>query len=83
MTETDAQKTEHLVQNIALGRDAVTIQCTDGTTFNLSVGDCERGSRFHITDETERVVEEGTNIKFILTYGTTLDLSRWAREWPG
>ncbi|MFA6042301.1 MAG: hypothetical protein WCV85_04440 [Patescibacteria group bacterium] len=83
MADTDVRKKEHPVLNIAPGKDTVTIQCTDGREFELSVGQCSNMVSIHTTNENERVVEEGSRCTFHLTYDTTKLLSAWANEWPG
>jgi hypothetical protein len=83
VTETEVLRIEHPVHAISLGKDAVVVQCTDGTTFDLSVGQCEHGAGFRITTGAEEVVEEGHKCTFRFSYSTTSILSQWASKWPG
>jgi hypothetical protein len=81
--EEELQPIEHEIQNFLSSRDTMTVECSDGTTFDLSVGDCEKASNFIVTSGSEKVVEDGGKVTFYFTYDTQKLLAQWAHDWPG
>lgn len=77
------KRAKHPILSINLGKDVAIVNCTDGTSFNLSVGECGSMTGIKTTSGKAVVIEEGKKCTFHLSPDTTHQLGQWASEWPG